>query len=187
MTELSWLDPEEQRIFRAFARSTRRLGVKFDQDLQRDVGMPRTYFEILWLLNQAPGNSLRMSDLADSTFSQPSRISHAVGRLEAAGQVRRELCAEDRRGWFAVLTDEGRAALQQAAPRYAESIREHLFEPLSRAQRDELARISEALLHELDLKDALESARETTASLVTAVPTPKPPHGRHPARAAARQ
>ena len=97
--------------------------IQFDRDLQRDVGMPRTYFEILWLLHQAPDRALRMSDLAERTGSQASRITHAVGRLEQAGQVRRELCTEDRRGWFAVLTDEGLETLRVAAPRYAEVIR----------------------------------------------------------------
>ncbi len=119
-------------MFRAFARSSRALFVQFDRDLQRDVGMPRTYFEILWLLHQAPGRALRMSDLAERTGSQASRITHAVGRLEQAGQVRRELCSEDRRGWFAVLTDEGlEPRCRVAAPRYAQSIRDRFLAPLS--------------------------------------------------------
>ena len=162
MGDLSWLDPEELRVFRAFARSTRVLAVRFDQELQNDVGMPRTYFEILWLLHQAPDRSLRMSELAESTFSQPSRISHAVGRLEKAGLVRRELCSSDRRGWFAVLTDEGLAALTVAAPRYARSIREHLLGPLSPTQRDALVRIGETVLRELDRSSEPASGPEVS-------------------------
>lgn len=158
-------------MFRAFARSTRSLAVRFDQDLQNAVGMPRTYFEILWLLHQAPGHSLRMSDLAESTLSQPSRISHAVGRLEKAGQVRRELCTSDRRGWFAVLTDEGLAALQTAAPRYAQSIREHLLEPLSRTQRDALAQVGETVLGQLELSSEHVLAGEVTGAMGSAPPS----------------
>lgn len=150
MSDLSWLDPDEQRVFRAWARSSRALFVQFDRDLQRDVGLPRTYFEILWLLHQAPDRALRMSDLAERTGSQASRITHAVGRLEQAGQVRRELCSEDRRGWFAVLTDEGLEALREAAPRYAESIRERFLAPLSDFQREQLTEIGETLLSRLD-------------------------------------
>jgi DNA-binding MarR family transcriptional regulator len=78
--------------------------------------MPRTYFEILWLLHNAPDGTLRMSDLAAATGTQPSRITHAVSRLEQAGQVRRELCTDDRRGWFTILTDEGVAALGGGGP-----------------------------------------------------------------------
>lgn len=153
MTDLPWLDPDEHRVFIAYVHSTRRLAVQFDQDLQNSVGMPRTYFEILWLLNKAPEHSMRMSELAERTLSQSSRISHAVGRLEEAGQVRRVLCTADRRGWFAVLTDDGLAALQKAAPRYAQSIREHLLAPLSATQREALAQISETVLHQLDLSN----------------------------------
>jgi DNA-binding MarR family transcriptional regulator len=150
VSDLTWLDPEEQRVFRAWARSSRALFVQFDRDLQRDVGMPRTYFEILWLLHQAPDRALRMSDLAERTGSQASRITHAVGRLEQAGQVRRELCSEDRRGWFAVLTDEGLETLRVAAPRYAETIRRRFLAPLSDFQREQLTEIGETLLSRLD-------------------------------------
>ena len=150
MSDFSWLDPDEQRVFRAWARSARALFVQFDRDLQRDVGMPRTYFEILWLLHQAPDRALRMSDLAERTGSQASRITHAVGRLEQAGQVRRELCTEDRRGWFAVLTDQGLETLRVAAPRYAEVIRERFLAPLSTFQREQLTEIGETLLSQLD-------------------------------------
>lgn len=163
MNDLVWLDPEEQRLFRAFSRSTRRLFVQFDRDLERDVNMPRTYFEILWLLHNAPGQALRMSDLADATGSQPSRITHAVSRLEKAGQVRRELCTDDRRGWFTVLTEEGLEALQAAAPVYAQTIRRRLFEPLSPEQRQQLAGIGETLLA------ALGASEESSAPGARAV------------------
>lgn len=111
--------------------------------------MPRTYFEILWLLQKAPDRSLRMSELAIATGSQPSRISHAVWRLESAGLVQRELCVADRRGRFTVLTDKGAAALDVAGPRYAKSIREHLLAPLSIAEQEQLVGIAGKILDEL--------------------------------------
>jgi DNA-binding MarR family transcriptional regulator len=154
VADLEWLDPDEQRLFRAFARSARWLYVQFDRDLQREVNMPRTYFEILWLLHNAPDRTLRMSDLAAATGTQPSRITHAVSRLEQAGQVRRELCTDDRRGWFTILTDEGVAALEAAAPRYAKSVRQHLVDPLSSEQREQLTRIGETLLAHLESSGA---------------------------------
>lgn len=144
--------------------------MQFDRDLQRLVDMPRTYFEILWLLNDAPGQALRMSDLAEATGSQPSRITHAVGRLEEAGRVRRELCTDDRRGWFAVLTDEGLAALREAAPRYAQMIRERLLGPLSPAQQNQLTRIGETLLQGLEESGAPAPSRH--ASTFASQPEP---------------
>ncbi len=154
-------------MFRAWARSSRALFVQFDRDLQRDVGLPRTYFEILWLLHQAPDRALRMSDLAERTGSQASRITHAVGRLEQAGQVRRELCSEDRRGWFAVLTDEGLETLRVAAPRYAESIRARLLAPLSDFQRKQLTEIGETLLSRLDSPLGSADVNQATETAVS--------------------
>ena len=142
------LDEEEQRTWRLFAAALRRLRCQLDRDLQRDAGMPTTYYELLQLLAEAPERARRMSDLAEATRSIPSRISHAVGQLEQAGWVRRELCSHDRRGWFAVLTDAGAAALEAAAPGHEESLRRNLFDRLSPAQVAELRGIAEALLSE---------------------------------------
>ncbi len=149
MGELTSLEPEEQRAVRAFVRSARRLFVQLDRDLQREVGLPRAHFEILWFLYQAPGRALRMSELADATGSQPSGTTHSVGRLEEIGYVRRELCPNDRRGWLAVLTKKGTAAIERAAPVYASSLRRHLLAPLSPTQREQLAVIGETVLDEL--------------------------------------
>ncbi len=92
--------------------------------------MPTSYYAILVLLSEAPERALRMNDLAVATQSSPSRMSHAIGRLEKAGWVRRESCPNDRRGWYAKLTDEGLATLEAAAPRHLESVRAHLFDRL---------------------------------------------------------
>src|SRR4029450_10178499 len=89
---------------------TRLLNARLDRELQRDAGIPHTYYEILVRLSEAPGRTLRMSELADASESSRSRLSHAVARLEEAGWVRRESCATDRRGAVARLTDERVAA-----------------------------------------------------------------------------
>ncbi|MFE3452240.1 MarR family winged helix-turn-helix transcriptional regulator [Nonomuraea sp. NPDC059194] len=66
--------------------------------------------------------------MAHWTNSKPSRISHAVNKLEQSGWVRRKHYKGDRRGWLAVLTDEGLAALQAATPHHVESARAHLID-----------------------------------------------------------
>ncbi|SCG71900.1 MarR family winged helix-turn-helix transcriptional regulator [Micromonospora humi] len=144
-----WLDPDEQRTWRAFLTASRALMDTLDRELQRDAGMPHAYYEILVRLSEAPGRRLRMSDLADATGSSRSRLSHAAARLEAAGWIRREDCPTDRRGQLAVLTDEGFATLAAAAPGHVEGVRRHLFDALSPAQVDQLRRISETLADHL--------------------------------------
>ncbi|MEU3456718.1 MarR family transcriptional regulator [Micromonospora sp. NPDC006766] len=144
-----WLDPDEQRTWRAFLTASRALMDTLDRELQRDAGMPHAYYEILVRLSEAPQRRLRMSELADATGSSRSRLSHAASRLEAAGWIRREECPTDRRGQIAALTDAGHAALAAAAPGHVEGVRRHLFDALSPAQVDQLRRISEALADHL--------------------------------------
>lgn len=149
MTETRWLNDDEQRSWRAFGLATRLLLDRLDRDLQEAAGMPPTYYELLVLLSEASDRTMRMSELAHWTHSKPSRITHAINKLEQAGWVRREHLASDRRGWLAVLTDEGQASLETAAPLHVESVRAHLIDRLSPEQVRQLGEISEALLEHL--------------------------------------
>jgi DNA-binding MarR family transcriptional regulator len=140
-----WLDAEEQRTWRAFLAATRLLMDRLDRQLQRDAGIPHTYYEILVRLSEVPGRALRMSQLAVSSMSSRSRISHAVARLEETGWVRRRECPTDRRGAVCELTDAGFAALEAAAPGHVQAVRESLFDLLTREQVGQLREISETV------------------------------------------
>jgi DNA-binding MarR family transcriptional regulator len=144
-----WLTAEELTAWRTYGRAARLLFAQLDRDLLRDAGMAPGHYELLVLLSEAPGRSLRMNQLAEATFSSPSRITHAVERLVELGWVERANCPGDRRGWFAVMTGEGFDALRAAAPRHVEHIRRHLFEGMSGADVAELRRLSEAILARL--------------------------------------
>jgi DNA-binding MarR family transcriptional regulator len=110
--------------------------------------MPFAYYQILAMLSEAPDRTLRMSDLAEQTWSSRSRLSHAVDRLEQFGWVQRMSCPSDRRGAFAVLTDAGLAVLAEAAPGHVESVRRHLFDRLNPDQVEQLGEISTTLARE---------------------------------------
>jgi len=167
--EPRWLDEAEQRTWRAFMLSHLLLFEQFERDLQRDAGLPTAYYEILVRLSEAPDHRLRMSDLAERSQSSRSRLSHAVARLEEQGWVRRESCPTDRRGAIAVLTDEGYAALEAAAPAHVESVRTHLFDALSPEQLEALRDISTTILaHLAEIGVVCASAVEIPAP----VPTP---------------
>jgi len=145
MAETRWLSEEEQRTWRAFLAAVRLLIAELDRELQRDADMPHTYYEILVALSEAPGRTLRMSELAEVSQSSRSRLSHAVSRLEEDGWVERKDCPTDRRGALAVLTDKGFAVLEAAAPSHVEAVRRNLFDQLSPEQVAELGRISAAV------------------------------------------
>ena len=141
-----WLDDEEQQTWRAFLAANRLVFEQLDRALQRDSGIPHTYYEILVRLSEAPERALRMSALADRSQSSRSRLSHAVARLEEQGWVERRSCADDKRGQVAHLTDAGFAALAAAAPGHVESVRTHVFDPLTADQVRQLREISTALV-----------------------------------------
>jgi DNA-binding MarR family transcriptional regulator len=145
-----WLDAEEQRAWRAYMYSWMLLGDRLDRELTRESGISHAYYEILVQLSETEGRALRMSELADRCLSSRSRLSHAVSRLEERGWVRRQVCAEDGRGQLAVLTDEGFAALVEAAPVHVESVRRHLFDQLTPAQVTAMRDIGETLLRHLN-------------------------------------
>ncbi len=132
--EPRWLDAEEQQAWRAFLDFVGHLDDTLDRQLQRDAGMPHAYYQVLAMLSEAPGRTLRMSQLAQQTLSSASRLSHAVARLEEKGWVRRERHPTDRRGALAVLTDSGFAALEAAAPGHVSEVRAALFDRLSADQ-----------------------------------------------------
>ena len=121
-----------------------------DGQLQHDSGMPHAYYEILVRLSETPGRALRMSQLAEATSASKSRASHAVARLEERGWVRRTDCATDRRGQVAELTDEGFAALDEAARGHVEQVRRSLFDVLAPEQVVQLKAISEAMIGAAD-------------------------------------
>ena len=148
-TETRWLDEREEAAWRAFWRASRLLFSELDRDLQRDAGMPPGYYEILVFLSEAPERRMRMTDLAEATQTSPSRMTHAVTRMEEQGWIRREGCSNDRRGWNAVLTDGGFAAIEKAAPRHVASIRRRLLDHLTGEEVDQLRAISETLVSEL--------------------------------------
>jgi DNA-binding MarR family transcriptional regulator len=153
VAEPRWLDQEEQRVWRSFLEATHLFFDQLDRELQHESGMPHTYYEVLVRLSEAEGHRLRMSELADRSQSSRSRLSHAVRRLEEAGWVRREPCATDARGAVAVLTDEGFAALEAAAPGHVEGVRRHLFDQLTSEQVAQLGEISNAVRNHLRALD----------------------------------
>jgi DNA-binding MarR family transcriptional regulator len=153
-----WLTERERHAWLWFLTATRLLDGALDRQLNQHAGMPHAYYMILAMLSEAPGRSLRMSDLAEITNSSQSRISHAIARLEGCGWVRRERCPTDKRGNFAVLTDAGYEVLTAAAPGHVEAVRRNLFDALTPEQVDQLAAICRAVASRLDPEGTLRPA-----------------------------
>ena len=145
MADTRWLDDEEQRTWRSFVAASRLFWDRVERQLQQCAGIPHAYYEILVRLSEAPDRTLRMSELASTSLSSRSRLSHAVARMEESGWIRRLPFAGDRRGALAQLTDEGMARLAAAAPSHVQEVRSLLFDALTPEQVGQLREISDAL------------------------------------------
>ncbi|MFC4564979.1 MarR family winged helix-turn-helix transcriptional regulator [Nocardiopsis mangrovi] len=145
MDGVRWLDADEQRTWRSFLRANSQIEQELDRDLQERNGLTLVEYGILVSLSEAEGRRMRMRGLADSVIVSKSRLSHQIARLEQAGHVRRETCAEDRRGSWAVLTDKGARLLDEAATGHVSKVRARLFDRLTPEQAAVLGEIMSAL------------------------------------------
>jgi DNA-binding MarR family transcriptional regulator len=141
-----WLSDHEQAAWRSSLSAVQLLNAAVDSQLQRDSGLSHADYEILVRLSEQPEHALRMSELADRALFSRSRLSHAVGRLEKSGLVRREPYSGDRRGLCAVLTDHGFQTLAAAAPGHVETVRQALFDQLTEQQIAQLTDIAQAVI-----------------------------------------
>ena len=83
------------RVLSALERSLR---------VHHDLGVSE--FEVLERLASSE-SECRMQELSSVTHLSQSALSRVVGRLEADERVTRAMCANDRRGIFAHITDAG--------------------------------------------------------------------------------
>jgi DNA-binding MarR family transcriptional regulator len=109
-----------------------------DDELEAEQGIPLSYFDVLIQLWRADGR-LRMSDLADAVLLSRSGITRLVDRMARDGLVRREPCPTDRRALYAVLTPEGKKALQKALPVHLRGIADHFGRHLSNPEAKTLS------------------------------------------------
>lgn len=150
MSEPRWLDAAQQRDWRAYIDGSLRLHDLLDQSLKAAHGLSTAEYEILVRLSEAEDHRLRMAELADSASQSRSRLSHTSGRLERKGLVRRQTCSEDKRGVFCVLTDEGFAALQQAARHHVQTVRDFFIDVIDPADLEAIGRAFTAVQRRVD-------------------------------------
>ena len=111
-----------------------------DAELTHRHGLPLTSYEVLLFLADSPDGRMRMSELADSVLLSRSGLTRLVDRLARDGLLKREQCEEDARGYFAAITDRGRALFTEARRTHLAGVRERF---LSRFSRDDLRTLGE--------------------------------------------
>ena len=110
-----------RELLERHARTTAAL----ERRLQHEHGLGVSEYEVLERL-AAAGEAIRMQELAEGLYLSQSALTRVVARLEADGLVTRGMCAEDRRGIKACLTDAGRERYEAARPAHREVLAETL-------------------------------------------------------------
>lgn len=118
---------------------------RVDKELRSACGIPLTWFDVLQQLHLAPGQRLRMQELADALLLSKSGLTRLIDRIEAEGLVARTAVPGDRRSLFVTLTPAGRSLAAKARPVVRESVENHFGHKLSEKElivlRDALARV----------------------------------------------
>lgn len=91
---------------------------------QHRVGL--TEFRALAFVSLAADKELRVNDLAQRVGLDQSSTTRLVSRLEAKGYARRDVCPDDGRGVYAVITDAGEGLVREVRGPYEARVRELL-------------------------------------------------------------
>ena len=125
------LDESRSRMWRLLRTTYVTVVAQIEQDLEQAGLPPLIWYSVLWTLERAPQQELRLHELADAVFLSRSNITRLIDRLEAAGLLCRKRCPMDRRGAYAAITPEGLAMRQRMWAIYAEGIATYLTDHLS--------------------------------------------------------
>jgi DNA-binding MarR family transcriptional regulator len=131
-TEIAHGPAEALRLWSAVAAAHAALDELLEADRECPV-LGSDAVEVLLPLAEAPEGRLRMHELAMRSHLTPSGLTRRVDRLIDDGLVARDRCGSDRRGAYAVLTERGRAELQQALPYHARILGEMISSRLDAA------------------------------------------------------
>lgn len=104
-----------------------------------------TEYRALAHLTQAPDKELRVNDLAQRVGLNQSSVTRLVSRLEAKSLTRRDICPDDGRGVYAVITEQGEDLIREVRGPYEERVRELLGDVAAHYPQLEARQLSRAL------------------------------------------
>lgn len=136
-----WRSETQASAWRTYIETSIRLQTRIEHDLETTSGLSLIDYHVLLRLDEAPGQRLRMGELAERLVFSPSRLTYQVASMEKRGLVVRQRDPHDGRGTRAVLTAAGLQAFRDAAPRHLSSIRELWLDDLTQAELNCLAEV----------------------------------------------
>ena len=104
----------EQQAWKGFLRTHALVTKALDAEIETEHRLSLSSYEVLLHLAMTDHGRMRMSELAESVILSRSGLTRLIDRLERDGLIERCACPQDARGFFACLTDDGRALFDAA-------------------------------------------------------------------------
>jgi DNA-binding MarR family transcriptional regulator len=117
--------------------------------LNSEAGCSLTEHDLMAWLFVAPGQRLRMSDLAVRLRVTPGGLTRIADRLVARGWIERDQSPDNRREVRLTLTGAGTTAHKSARTAYSEVLQDTLTTHLDKTDLDTLGAITAKLLDRL--------------------------------------
>lgn len=136
---LGQIDDQRLELMGLIVRAHRRLVEALERELERSVGIPLVYFDVLIHVGAAPDGRLTMSRLSTNVALTTGGVTRLVDRMVDAGLVVRQNCPHDRRSVHVVLTPQGQAVLARAVSAHIDAIERHLMARLDDTDRAALS------------------------------------------------
>lgn len=136
--------PQERVPFaawRAFLEVHAVLTRGLDTALQKEAGIPLTWYDVLVHVDEAAGGCIRLRELEERVLVHQSTVSRLAVRLEQAGLLVRTTPANDRRSVEVHLTAAGAHRLRQARAVAIQEIRRGFVAGLHDDDATQLLRI----------------------------------------------
>jgi MarR family 2-MHQ and catechol resistance regulon transcriptional repressor len=124
MTQVTDADQALITTFGRLVEAYSGLGQQLGRSLEQQSGVPHTWFEVLLRISRADRGQISMGTLAQQVALTTGGITRLLDRMIAVGLVERVPCPTDRRVYFAALTEQGRAKLEEAATVHAANLRQ---------------------------------------------------------------
>jgi DNA-binding MarR family transcriptional regulator len=123
--------------------------------LKEEHHLSLAFFESLYFIGGSSDGSLRIGDLARALRITVGATSKLVDRVEAAGLIRRELDADDRRASRVALTDAGGQRLADASTTYMAELAAVLDATLTADEQQQLHTLVKRLLAAVENGEAI--------------------------------
>ena len=133
MSQPKWLTPAEMLAWRGFITTSTDLVNLIAKDLA-PYGLDGGDYQLLAMLSEAPGQKLKMCDLAERLRLSRSGLTRRIDGVLKAKYVSQVRDNEDGRVVFAHLTKKGFDLIKKVAPHHLESVRSRMIDLLSPAE-----------------------------------------------------